>query len=111
MEGHSERVKKHLENAITKVGVYAEANCLVAEDVPVIVDTDGAKLNFKIDGAPCLTKARGGSRTFWSLQHGRYLTITEIMRLQGVPTDIPVSSERQLGMMLGNGFSVPVIRK
>ena len=111
MEGLSKRIQKHLRDAIAKVSVYAEANCLTVENVPVIVDTDGAKLNYKIDGAPCLTKARGGSRTFWSLQHGRYLSITELMRLQGVPTDIPVTSERQIGMMLGNGFSVPVIRK
>lgn len=74
---------------------------------PVVVDTGGSSMNMGIDYAPCLTKARGGALAFWSLQHGRALTIAELCRLQGLEASdmcIPVTA-RQMGALLGNGFT------
>ena len=79
--------------------------------IAAVVDTQSAKLNMRIGGTPCLTKARGGTRAFFSIQHARFLTISELMRLQGVPTNCAIRiSPRQMGMALGNAFSVPVLR-
>ena len=60
---------------------------------------------------PTLTRARGQSLAWWSLQHGRKLTITELMRVQGVPPDSVVMnvSPQQMGGLLGNAFTKPVM--
>ena len=50
---------------------------------------------------------------FWSLQHGRRLDIQEFMKLQGATphrVDFTGISENQFGAMLGNAFTVPVMK-
>ena len=63
--------------------------------------------------APCLTKTRGQSHAFWSMQHGRPLTVREMCRLQGLNPDwlnVNVSS-KQMGGLLGNGFACTVLAR
>ena len=47
------------------------------------------------------------------MRHARKLSISELARLQGHDlSSVKVTcTESQLGSMLGNGFSVPVMRK
>ena len=62
------------------------------------------------DVVPCLTRTRCGSFAFYSFTHARFLQLEDFMALQGVPPGRIVRpqnvSERQLSMMIGNGFTV-----
>ena len=79
----------------------------------VIVDTGSTTLNFGYNVCPCLTRSRCAGRGYWSMQHGRPLTISELARLQGfdIKTMNINVSEPQMGAMIGNGFSVNVWRR
>ena len=63
--------------------------------------------------SPCLTRHRGAHSGYWVFGKHRMMTIKEMERLQGVPTQRinikGMASPRQYGQMLGNGFSVPVM--
>ena len=81
--------------------------------VPVMVDIDCSERfsTFGIDEARTVTKSRGGSGGPWVSSRGRRVTISELMRLQGLHAeDIPAEelglSARQVGQMVGN--AVPV---
>jgi site-specific DNA-cytosine methylase len=64
------------------------------------------------DALPCLTRARGGTCGFWITSRGRFTTLRELMRFQGFRPTLrrPGSkvSDRQLGMALGNAWSLNV---
>ena len=78
---------------------------------PVVVDTNASKPIAMTRWTPTLTRARGRSLSWWSLQHGRKLTISELMRVQGVsPGSVVMNvSPQQMGGLLGNAFTKPVI--
>ena len=61
--------------------------------------------------ANTLARAWGSSLAWWSLQHGRKLTASELMRVQDVPPSSVVMnvSPQQMGALLGNAFTKPVI--
>ena len=71
------------------------------------VDTQGSLPNIGIEHAPCLTRTRGLSLAFWSLQHARALTASELMRIQGFdPSQLWLNiSANQMGALLGNAFT------
>ena len=59
-----------------------------------------------------ITLSRGGSRSFWSLAHGARLSVTELLRLQGLPVDVDMCvSDTSMGRMCGNAFTGPVYAK
>ena len=59
-----------------------------------------------------ITRSRGGSRSFWSLAHGARLSVTELLRLQGLPVDVDMCvSDTSMGRMCGNAFTGPVYAK
>ena len=64
------------------------------------------------DALPCLTRARGGTSGFWITSRGRFTTLRELMLFQGFRPTLrrPGSqvSDRQLGMALGNAWSLNV---
>ena len=78
---------------------------------PVVVDTNASSPDAMTRWTPTLTHAGGRSLSWWSLQHGRRLTISELMRVQGVPPSSVVMnvSPQQMGGLLGNAFTKPVI--
>lgn len=84
--------------------------------VPVLVDVDASKPRFMRGRCPCITRARG-STGFLLLPHGRRLSITERLRLQGLPTSIrrhhigSGCSDRQLGAMVGNAMSLNILER
>ena len=55
------------------------------DDVVVVVDMDGAKARWMLDVSPCLTRTRA-ALGFYLPARGRRMTITERLRLQGVPS-------------------------
>ena len=69
--------------------------------------------DISIGYSPCITRHRGAHSGFWIFSKHRMMTIKEMERLQGVPTqriDIKrMASPRQYGQMLGNSFSVSVV--
>ena len=71
------------------------------------VDIQGSNSNVGIEYAPCLTRARGSALAFWSLQHARALTVSELMRLQGFdPGQLWLNvTPNQMGALLGNAFT------
>ena len=79
----------------------------------VVVDLAGSKVQVGYGCAPCLTKARGAADAFFSLQHGRFLSLRELCRLQGLNVDLMKLniSRAQIGGMLGNGFTCTIIAR
>ena len=61
---------------------------------------------------PCLTRARGSGNGHWSMFKHRWTSLTEKFKLQGLDRwqyDLSMVSESQIGAMLGNSFSQPVM--
>ena len=109
----SATASRNIRAALDKVRKVAEQESKQPTEYPIIVDTAGSQLNMGWNVAPCLTKARGGALAFWSLQHGRPLTISELCRLQGLSSSdmhIPISAN-QMGGLLGNGFTCTVVTR
>ena len=59
-----------------------------------------------------MTKSRAAGRDFWLMSASRRLTIDELLRLQGFSAhdlNLEGVSDRQVGEMVGNAMSVPVL--
>ena len=102
--------KRNLLTTLLKVHKLAGIENREPESYPVIYDADSTECGFKVDLAPCLTKARGESRSFRSLQHDKRLSASECLRLQGHDPDryLINISPNQLCGLVGNGFTLTV---
>ena len=78
---------RNVRNALAAVKVLAAEQGRRAEDLPVVVDAGGTSLNYAVGWSPCLTAARGQTSSFWLLQAGRFMTVSELCRLQGFSDD------------------------
>jgi DNA (cytosine-5)-methyltransferase 1 len=92
----------------------AKAAGLDPQSVDIIVDIgcSAARANMMHDLCPAITKTRGAALDFWLMSAGRRLTIHELLRLQGFSRqdlNLEGVSERQVGQMVGNAMSVPVL--
>ena len=78
---------------------------------PAAIDTNSSTPAVMTTYATTLTRARGNSLAWWSLQHGRKLSASELMRVQGVsPSSVVMNvSPQQMGALLGNAFTKPVM--
>ena len=84
---------------------------------PVAVDIDCSSKfrTFGIDEVKTITRSRGGSGGPWISTRGRRTTLNELFRLQGFnPSDFATFpeagvTESQMGAMLGNAMTLPVI--
>ena len=69
--------------------------------------------HIRIDRCPCITRTRGASKAFYSLKHERFLTLQELMRLQGFRQgriEAPETvTEHQMGGMVGNSQDVVLL--
>jgi site-specific DNA-cytosine methylase len=92
----------------------AKAAGLDPTSVDIIVDIgcSASRTNMMHDLCPAITKSRAAGRDFWLMSAGRRLTVGELLRLQGfTAADLNLEgvSERQVGEMVGNAMSVPVL--
>ena len=81
--------------------------------LPIIIDAGGSRPAFAVGYSPCVTASRAKSRWFFSLQHGRPLTLSELARLQGIPASgikLQGVTPPTFGHAIGNSFTVPVVR-
>ncbi len=103
----------NLKQMLKLVKRWAKKDGTVPTSYPIIVDIGSSTLNYGLDVCPTLTKSRTSARDYWSLQHGRKLSIMEFARLQGHDASKFKSdcTPTQMGALIGNGFSVPVMRK
>ena len=84
--------------------------------IPVLVDVDcsPAYAVYGVNIAKTITRARGQAGGPWVSTRGRRTSMTELMKLQGIDDgEVPWAAagltKRQVGMMVGNSMSVPVI--
>ena len=97
--------------------------CAILGPNPEVTNSDNAivgigntSMTFMRDMSPCLTANHAADRAYWSLSRRRRLTITEIMRLQGVSASRfdgweNVISERQMGKLAGNAMTVTILAR
>ena len=73
------------------------------------------KLHIARNLSPCLTASRAAAGGHFLMKQNRLMTLTEMMALQGIPTNRlkkPDSvSNRQLGLAIGNSFTVTVFER
>ena len=105
--------RKNVAAALKAVKKKAHELGVAPESLAVIVDKAAGKPFWMVGRRQCVTKARGGSKALYSLQHARSLTLSELMRLQGFkPKDSEVNTTaNQFGSALGNAFSVNVFQR
>ena len=108
----SDRGRRHCKAAYRKVF----ANGIDPKQTPVLVDVDCSDgyRSVGVNIAKTLTRSRGEVGGPWVSTRGRRTTISELMRIQGfteseVPWQEAGISAHQIGAMLGNSVSVPVI--
>ena len=103
-------LRKNLTAAIKRVTELAEADGKNPVGIPAIVDTQATSLALGLNATTTLTNSRGKALAFWSLQHGRPLSVSELMRLQGFdPDELVVNvSPNQMGGLLGNAYTKTV---
>ena len=75
---------RNLKTAVAKVIDEGARNGQEPTEYCVVADLGGSKVNLGWGVSPCLTKSREASLAFWSMQHGRHLTVRELCRLQGI---------------------------
>ena len=109
----SDTKRENLIEAVKRVKVVARKQSREPNELCVVVDLGGSKVQMGWHHAPCLTKTRGQALAFWSMQHNRPLSVRELARLQGLNLDamkINVSRS-QMGGLLGNGFTCTVMAR
>ena len=99
-----------VEKMLKLVHEWSVTDNVTPKTYPIIVDAGSSKLNYGLNVSPCLTRSRCNARMYWSLMHGRVLSVAELGRLQGF--DVSAMrvriTEPQLGSLIGNAFSKPV---
>ena len=100
---------KSMESELRKQGINANRT-------DIILDTGGSKPHWTYDACPTITATRGSQRAFWSTKRGRFLSVEELARLQGVPDDLfdgwrEVLSESQMGHIVGNAMCVALLSR
>ena len=78
----------------------------------LVVNCNGISGEFRNGITPCITAARGQQGGFWLVQQGRMMTVSELLRLQGIhpsAVDVSMLSKNKMGFMIGNGFTLGVV--
>ena len=102
----------HLRNLMTLAMKVTQDGGVVGKDYYVgdLQSGRGFGPTLMKDVSPCLTKARCQGGGYWLFSHGRFMTVHEMLALQGVPPrriTVPanVSASKFKGM-IGNAFDV-----
>ena len=102
-------------NIVTALN-HIEANGGAAESEEWIINTGGVKSHCMKDLCPCITKRRGEGRLFFTAKRQRFITVSEMMLLQGVdPSTFRgwelYLSRPQMGAIVGNSMSLNVMER
>jgi len=84
------------------------------DQVPIAINANAIKMEWMVERVPCLTKARAEQAGFWITSLGRFLTVDEMFRLQGIdPTRLRTRgiSATSVARMIGNAFTQPAIER
>ena len=78
-----------------------------------VVNIHGTTAHWNHGYSPCLTRSRCGSSGHWLTWMQRFMSLTEMLSLQGFkrdwfPEHLPVS-ERQMSLLCGNAIPVPLL--
>ena len=105
--------KRHVAKALLKVLEKSKNTGQPVTSFDVVVDIGSSSLNMAEGVTPTLTKSRASSGMFWSLNLGRALSLSEMIRLQGFnPSKLLLNiSNSQVGARLGNAFTCTVFQK
>jgi len=112
--GLCKTMRCNLTNAVARVKAFSARQLRDPTEFSVIADLGGSKTSVGWGISPCLTASRGHGMAFWSIQHGRILTVGEMCKLQGLdPARLNMDglSPNQMGSLLGNGFACTVIAR
>ena len=97
--------RDRMQQAMQQVLDRAAANGKRPASYTPIVDVGGSRVNIGWNACPTITRSRGGSRDYWSLAHGCRLSVTELLRLQGLPTTVhQCVGETTVGHLIGKLF-------
>jgi site-specific DNA-cytosine methylase len=69
--------------------------------------------NYQREKSPALTRSRAGSGGFYLSAYKRWMTTSDMMRLQGMPAKINkhTATPRQFNMMFGNAMTMPLLAR
>ncbi len=113
-EGNLPKSMSELRNYLEILtAVNARADVDLAMVVGDLGTSKSRKAHWTAGHSPCLTRCRAGHGGHWSFQKRRYFQTEEMESLMGMPRGSRiwkgVISQRQYGMLLGNGFVIPVV--
>jgi len=97
-------------SAIEKAKDIGRQRGCYVRDVAMVVDVGGSRINYGTGETGAASHA--AARNDFYLSSAERLTVEQLAKLQGLDLqdkDLNVISERMLGKMIGNAFSVPVI--
>lgn len=83
-----------------------------AQMVPVAINANAIKMTWHVQTTTCLTVARAKQGGFWVTSLGRFMSTSEMFRLQGIdPTHLRTDCVAQTALagMIGNSFSQPIV--
>ena len=112
--GRNKTYRTNLAKAFELVRRRAQFEAKEPSEFCVVVDLAGSTVQMGWQTSPCLTKSHAGALAYWSIQHDRFLTTKELCRLQCVDIaklNMTSTTDRQLGAMLGNGFTASMIAR
>ena len=107
-------------NVISVIRKVRKENPDVINDV--VIDGDSSKTTYMIGKSPCLTRSRAGSGGFWLPCLGKRMGVKYVAKLQGYDYDYllgklagdgktPILTDRELGLMLGNAMTLPLLQR
>ena len=80
----------------------------------VMIDTDGGRPSYSLGRVGTITASRAGGLSYWITSRNRRVSLKELLRLQGFDPkriNLEAASPRQIGIILGNAFTVTVVRR
>ena len=104
----SKTAKTNVEIGLAKMLKKSEIENRPVQSYACIVDICATCPAVCTDALCTITRSRGYSLGYWSLQHGRQLTVPELLRLQGFEPeamDWKGTTKNQMGAMIGNAFT------
>jgi len=85
-----------------------------AKEVPIAINANAISMKWYVERVPCLTATRAKQGGFWLSSLERFLTTSEMLRLQGIDPNHMQTGEIALGglaHMIGNAFTQTVFER